>query len=138
MSQCGIGSIINKTNGKLFIFKSRDLTKTWENYHALLNSNFHHNKELQNDWNELGHLSFVFEIKEITEDNEELMNQKLDEYVKEASELYNDVNLDNVPFIYKTKILMDELYNIIGETNIKNNVSVNAKCRNTAGIFWNG
>lgn len=129
MSQCGIGSIINKTNGKLFIFKSRDLTKTWENYHALLTANYHHNKELQKDWNDLGHLSFVFEIKEITEDNEELMNQKLDEYVKEASELYNDVNLDNVPFIYKTKILMDELYNIIGETNINpiflNKLSIN-------------
>ena len=90
MAQCGIGSIVNKSNGKLYIFKSKDLTKTWENYHALLNSNFHHNKELQNDWNELGHSSFVFEIKEITEDNEEILNQKLNEHLENTNDVYKD------------------------------------------------
>ena len=129
MAQCGIGSIVNKSNGKLYIFKSKDLTKTWENYHALLNSNFHHNKELQNDWNELGHSSFVFEIKEITEDNEEILNQKLNEHLENTNDVYDDIDLDSVPLNYKTKILLDELYYIIGETQINpiflNKLSIN-------------
>ena len=43
MAQSGIGSILNKNDEKFYIFKSKDLMKTWENYHALLNSNYHHN-----------------------------------------------------------------------------------------------
>ena len=92
MSQCGIGSIINKNDGKIFIFKSKDLTKTWENYHALLNANYHHNKELQNEWNELGSSYFVFEIKEIIEDDSDLLNQKLEEYLKDADNAYSNAN----------------------------------------------
>ena len=64
MAQSGIGSILNKNDEKFYIFKSKDLMKTWENYHALLNSNYHHNAELQHDWNELGSSNFVFEILE--------------------------------------------------------------------------
>ena len=108
MGQCGIGSIINKSSGKIFIFKSKDLTKTWENYHALLNANYHHNKELQDDWNDLGSSYFVFEIKEILEDDDSLLNQKLESYLKDTDNLYSDVNLDSVPLRYKTKILLDE------------------------------
>ena len=129
MSQCVIGSIINKNNGKIFIFKSKDLTKTWENYHALLNANYHHNKELQNEWNELGSSYFVFEIKEIIEDDSDLLNQKLEEYLKDADNAYSNANLGRVPFNYKTKILLDELYYIIGETQINpifsNKLSIN-------------
>ena len=129
MSQCGIGSIINKDNGKIFIFKSKDLTKTWENYHALLNANYHHNRELQADWNELGSSYFVFEIKEVIEDDNSLLNQKLEACLKNTDNLYSDVNLESVPFDYKTKILLDELYYIIGETQINpifsNKLSIN-------------
>ena len=106
MSQCGIGSIVNKHTGKLFIFKSKDLTKTWENYHALLNANYHHNKELQNDWNELGSSYFVFEIKEVIDDDN-LLNEKLDENLKKNDNIYLNANLESIPFNYKTKILID-------------------------------
>ena len=118
MAKCGIGSIVNKESGKLYIFKSKDLTKTWENYHALLNADYHHNQELQKDWNELGQNSFIFEIKEIIDDNEEILNQKLNEHLENSNNMYSDINLDSVPFNYKTKILLDELYYIIGETQI--------------------
>lgn len=128
MSQCGIGSIVNKHTGKLFIFKSKDLTKTWENYHALLNANYHHNKELQNDWNELGSSYFVFEIKEVIDDDN-LLNEKLDEYLKNTDNIYLNANLESIPFNYKTKILIDELYYIVGETQINpifsNKLSIN-------------
>ena len=118
MSQYGIGYIINKNTGKTYIFKSKDLTKTWENYHALLNSNCHHNKELQSDWNELGHDNFVFEIQEILEDSDELLDEKYNEYLRNTEEAYSNVDLTKISFNYKTKILLEELYYIIGKVHI--------------------
>lgn len=120
MSQCGIGSIVNKNNGKSYIFKSKNLTKCWEDYHALLNANYFHNQEFQEDWNEFGSNDFVFEIKEITDENDEILNQKFIEYLENTNNTYNtcEINFENIPFNYKTKILLEELYNIIGETQI--------------------
>lgn len=118
MSQYGIGHIINKTNGKTFIFKSKNLTKSWENYHALLNENYHHNNSLQKDWNELGSDCFVFEIKEIVEENDDILTQKFNYYIENNDNIYNNFILENIPFDYIIKILTDELYNIIGESQI--------------------
>ena len=120
MSQCGIGSIVNKNNGKIYIFKSKNLTKCWEDYHALLNANYFHNQEFQDDWNEFGSNDFVFEIKEITDENDEILNQKFIEYLNNTNNTYNtwEINFEKIPFNYKTKVLLEELYNIIGETQI--------------------
>ena len=117
MVQSGIGCIKNKTNGKAYLFKSTNLAKRWENYHALLNANCHHNKELQKDWNELGSNNFIFEIKYITEDNSVSINEKFDYYKSLENSLYEEIkisDLSQIPFDYKRRILLEELNSIIG------------------------
>ena len=117
MFQSGIGCIKNKTNGKAYLFKSTNLAKRWENYHALLNANCHHNKELQKDWNELGSNNFIFEIKYITEDNSVSINEKFDYYKSLENSLYEEIkisDLSQIPFDYKRRILLEELNSIIG------------------------
>lgn len=118
MSQYGIGYIINKNTGKTYIFKSKDLTKTWENYHALLNENYHHNNSLQKDWNELGSDCFVFEIKEIVEENDDILTLKFNNHLENNDYIYNNFILENIPFDYIIKTITEELYNVIGESQI--------------------
>ena len=118
MSQCGIGSIKNKINGKTYLFKSKNLSKRWENYHALLNANKHHNKNLQNDWNEMGSNNFIFEIKDIFPEDMNLMNNRLSHFKSVENNLYNDFEVEDISkitFSYESKVLLEELHNIIGK-----------------------
>jgi hypothetical protein len=60
--QMGIFQIKNKTNGKLFIGKARDVNGIINSNKFQLKIGRHFNKELQADYNRLGEAGFDFEV----------------------------------------------------------------------------
>lgn len=128
MSSFGIGSIVNKTNGKQFIFKSTNIFKKIENSRHQLNFGCHYNQELQKDWNEFGPSNFNFSILESNLVNEEDLNSK---FIK---------SLDNIDYVYNKpikdltevldcdiEILTNKLYDFTG--NEVNKESFNQKLK---------
>jgi hypothetical protein len=95
----GVFGIRNKENGKMLVGSSQNLDKVWNRHHFHLNSGGHPNKELQNDWKQLGEQAFIFEILET---------------VKEKSEGYQDtkrvLELLEEKWIKEQKALGNEIY----------------------------
>ena len=60
----GIFQIKNIKSGKVFLGSSLNLRGPWNRLKSELTFGGHRNMELQNDWKELGHESFKFEILE--------------------------------------------------------------------------
>lgn len=60
----GVFQIKNIANGKVLLGSSLNLEGLLNRNRFMLRSNGHPNKELQNDWNELGPDQFTFEILE--------------------------------------------------------------------------
>ena len=60
----GVFQIRNIANGKVLLGSSLNLEGLLNRNRFMLRSNGHPNKELQNDWNELGPDQFIFEILE--------------------------------------------------------------------------
>jgi len=59
--EMGIFQIRNIKNGKVFIGSSQNLPGMYNRYSFQLKRGCHRNRDLQNDWNEYGEDSFVFE-----------------------------------------------------------------------------
>ena len=119
MNQSGIGTIINKSTGKIYIFKSNNLKKRLEDYKIQLSANYHHNSELQKDWNEFGPESFEFK-KEVIEDDK-LLDETLNNYLNNDPNIYSDVKNPKLlikPFRYEIRLLYEELYALIGRSKI--------------------
>lgn len=71
----GIFQIKNIKNQKIFVKSSMNL-KTINGEQFQLEHNIHTNKILQQDWNKFGKDSFVFEILEVLEQKEEILDVK--------------------------------------------------------------
>ncbi|NRD80266.1 GIY-YIG nuclease family protein [Bacillus sp. BRMEA1] len=65
---CGIYSIKNIKNGKIYIGSSRNIKNRWWQHRSLLNKNEHYNHYLQRAWNKYGESSFEFTIEEQVND----------------------------------------------------------------------
>lgn len=76
MKICGIYQIINKINNKIYIGSSIDVEQRWNTHKRELRSKKHHNKNLQNAWHEYGEENFVFEIIELVEDTNQLIDKE--------------------------------------------------------------
>ena len=61
---CGIYSILNKTNGKIYVGQSSNIEDRWHYHRKKLRKSFHYNTHLQNAWNKYGEDSFEFDILE--------------------------------------------------------------------------
>ena len=61
---CGVYKITNVKNDKIYIGSSKNILKRWKAHISELENNKHKNYYLQDDWNEYGKDSFVFEILE--------------------------------------------------------------------------
>ena len=85
----GIYAIVNNEKTKVYLGKSRDITKRWRQHLADLNSNCHHNKELQSDWWLFGRQSFSFHVVQ------ECTEQEIDFVEKEIIRNYRDKTLYN-------------------------------------------
>lgn len=53
--------IRNKVTDKKYVGRTSNWAQRWSQHKSLLRSGNHHCSELQNDWNELGEESFVYE-----------------------------------------------------------------------------
>jgi group I intron endonuclease len=62
MKNCGIYSIVNKINKKIYIGSSIDIKKRWRDHKWYLRHNIHHNNHLQCAWNKYGSDCFEFSI----------------------------------------------------------------------------
>lgn len=68
--EAGVFQIKNTTNEKIFIGSTRNF-RTLNGVKFMLKNNTHINKELQNDWNQLGQDAFTIEILEKLKNNED-------------------------------------------------------------------
>lgn len=68
--EAGVFQIKNKKNEKIFIGSTPNF-KTLNGVKFMLQNNGHRNKELQEDWNQLGQESFTIEVLEKLKRNEE-------------------------------------------------------------------
>lgn len=122
MNKCGIGAIINNTNNKRFIFKSKDVDKRIENYILQLDKGCHYNFELQKDWNEIGSENFSFETREITlNDDVELIN-RFNHHIGICNDIYNVFDYKKLfkgELSSKIEILTNKLYLITGKNEFK-------------------
>ena len=67
-SNCGIYKITNIINSCYYIGSSINIKKRWREHVIMLTKNKHDNAFLQNSWNKYGEKSFKFEIIELTND----------------------------------------------------------------------
>lgn len=61
---CGIYSITNIKNKKIYIGSSIDIYRRWRDHRYRLNNNMHHSNRLNDDWNKYGESSFEFKVIE--------------------------------------------------------------------------
>lgn len=72
----GIYIITNKINNKVYIGQSVDIRRRLVKHVALLRHNYHWNLHLQNAWNKYGEDNFEFDILEIVENENELVERE--------------------------------------------------------------
>lgn len=82
---CGIYSITNKLNNKIYVGQSKQIEIRWKEHINSLNNNKHHNSHLQNAWNTYGTSGFSFAIIEYCS-QEELTAQE-DYWIKHFSSI---------------------------------------------------
>jgi len=68
----GVYQIRNNVNGKILIGSSKDLKGILNRIKFQLKNNLHVNKNMQNDFNEIGEANFSFEILDYLEPKEDM------------------------------------------------------------------
>lgn len=84
MKISGIYKITNKVNKKFYIGSSKDLKDRWSDHRKELRHNYHGNPHLQSSWNKYGEESFIFEILEECESNDEILFQTEQKWLDET------------------------------------------------------
>lgn len=108
---CGVYSITNTVNNKIYIGSSVDIYGRWVNHELNLNKNTHHNSYLQRAWNKYGKENFKFEIIEkCPKDKRIEVEQKWYEYYKSGDRKYG-YNMCEVIKGPSNATTMDELKN---------------------------
>lgn len=128
MSSFGVANIVNKINGKQFIFKSKNMVKKIENTRNQLNFGCHYNKELQRDWDKFGPNNFSFNVLVSNLDNHHELNLRFSECFDEVAYVYN-IPVKNLikPLNCDIEILTNKLYDFTG--NEVNTDSFNQKLK---------
>lgn len=88
---CGIYSIKNINNNKLYIGSSTDIYKRWEQHKKMLKNNKHHSQKLQRAWNCSKEEYFIFEI--IEECSKEALLTTEDKYILKHDSFKNGYNM---------------------------------------------
>lgn len=73
---CGIYSITNIKNGKLYIGSSKNIYRRWKVHINDLENGLHHSSHLQYAWNKYGEVNFIFEIIEKCSEEELLIREQ--------------------------------------------------------------
>lgn len=86
---CGVYSITNMVNNKVYIGSSVDIYGRWSHHKSHLNKNTHHNSYLQRAWNKYGEEKFEFKIIEkCSEDKCIETEQRWYEYYQSGNKKY--------------------------------------------------
>jgi len=72
----GIYKISNLINDKFYIGSSKNIYRRWNKHITTLNNNTHNNPKIQNSWNKHGKINFKFEIIEIVDNNDLLIERE--------------------------------------------------------------
>lgn len=86
---CGIYSILNKFDGKIYVGQSVNIHKRFIRHKSALKCNYHPNIHLQNSWNKYGKDSFEFNILELCDE------EKLDDNEIWWINYFDSTNLRN-------------------------------------------
>lgn len=87
----GVYKIVNLLNGKKYIGSAASkggIRKRWNEHISGLNNNKHHNKHLQSSWNKYGKDNFIFEILEVIEDIDSILERE-QYYIDTVNPEYN-------------------------------------------------
>lgn len=76
LASSGIYQILNTVNGKMYVGSAVNLSKRKVNHFHELRSNKHHSRKLQNAWIKHGESAFIFEILEVVDDRNLLVNRE--------------------------------------------------------------
>jgi len=90
LEQCrsGIYQIRNLTNGNIYVGSSTNINRRWREHRHDLNLNKHNNHHLQYAWNKYGKNYFVFEIIELI-DNKNILVEREQFYIDSWNPQYN-------------------------------------------------
>jgi group I intron endonuclease len=138
----GIYKITNKINGMVYIGESLDIERRWAEHKADLDSNKHHSRKLQKDWNKYGEDNFIFEVieelnQEYSSSLKKLISLALeDRYIKQYDSIENGYNVEHT--LYKilkgekgvfrdnviNKVHINMLKNVVKNIQINNGVYI--------------
>ena len=120
MNQITICIITNKINNKSFVFKSKDLENRWDRFKKQLDNHSFYNKNLQEDWNNFGSSTFLFEKKAVA--NEEDIDEIFVKTINSLDKTYNELDYTsflNKPLDSTIKKLKNDLEEKISSSNFK-------------------
>jgi group I intron endonuclease len=128
--QIGVYRIINKVNGKIYIGSAAGIggfNKRWGEHITTLNKNKHGNQHLQKGWNKYGEESFIFEIIEIVDDKNKVIEKE--QYYLDLLTPYDELGYNICRIAGNTSGVKcsDETRTKISETKIKKGLCVGDK-----------
>ena len=121
MSQIAICIITNKINDKSFVFKSKDSAKRWNRFKKLLNNHSFYNMKLQEDWDNYSSDSFIFEVKELVD--EDVIDDIFINYINSFNNSYNQIDYDKF-FNKSLKSTIEKLRGLLNEKTSDSNFKI--------------
>lgn len=102
---CGIYSILNKINGKVYLGSSKDISIRFADHRYRLRHNTHTNSRLQRAWNKYGEDAFDFSIVEKCKPTDQFsLEQKYLNTAKKNRKNYYNISFDATTPGYERKI----------------------------------
>ena len=122
----GIYKITNKINNKVYIGKSKNISRRWHEHIKSWELGLHHSYKLQEDWNKYGVVNFTFEVIEICK--KEDLNILEEKHIFENDSLFSGYNVRNEGQLVNPKnmnsksskylIDIDEIFKLTNEYSI--------------------
>ena len=73
---CGIYIIRNVVSGRIYVGSARVMYRRWRNHRKELKAGRHHSKTLQSSWIKHGEEAFIFEVIEVVDDPDNLIERE--------------------------------------------------------------